>query len=578
MSTAQTMLPLDFDPATPTAARPAGPGIRTLRPYQTDTLTKIAAAQARGVMQQLVVLPTGAGKTIVFAKLIADLPATARALVLAHRDELVQQAVAKIRMVAGSGLDIGIVKARQNDAGARIVVGSVQTLSRQGRTEQLGAFDLVIVDEAHHAVAETYVRVLDTLGCLDDGGPLTVGFTATAARTDKLALGQVWKEITAKRGIVQLMAEGYLTDVHGQQIGSDFDMGNLRTRAGDYTDGSIEAELERTDAYRAAVRAWQQYAAGRLTVAFTPTIAAAQQLAAEFSAAGVPAEAVWGTMPMDGPGGRRDVLARLERGELRVVPNCAVLTEGWDCQPVSCALMLRPTKSEPFFIQMVGRILRPFTGKILGPDGRLTRFEKDDALVLDVTGQAEVLGLATLATLAGLKPGQVKGGQSLLDAAEEAEQRERRDVAIGAERTRRVELLRRNKLHWLDVADCWTLTAGADQVMILVPAAADPMADDWQVWRAVKGMTPVRESEATLSLDYARGVGEEVARLYADGILSRSDAAWRKRPASDAQRDRLTRLKLWEDGMKRGAASDKITGYYAALDIKRLRQAAPAAR
>ena len=458
------MLPLEFDPP-PTAT---GPPAIAPRPYQAEALDKIAAAYRRGVTRQLAVLPTGTGKTVCFAHLIHR--RAGRALVLAHRDELIQQAAGKLAEVSGDRLGIGIVKAKQNNAGARTVVASVQTLQRPGRVEQLGRFDTVIVDEAHHSVADTYLDILDRLGCMDAGGPLTVGWTATAQRTDKLRLGEVWQEITVQRGILQMIAEGYLVDPHGQQIGSDFDLGNLKTRAGDYTDGSIGDELERSDALDAVVRAYREYAFGdgypdgRLAVGFTPTIATAHALADAFAAEGIPAEAVDGTMPTEQ---RRAVLARLHAGEIRVVANCNVLTEGWDEPAVSCALMLRPTKSAPFFTQMVGRILRKFTGRVGG-----RRYEKTDALLLDVAGAAD-LGLATLATLAGLKPGAVKPGDSLMEAAEQLDEEEQRRFAIGAARTRQIDLLRRSERRWLDVDDSWVLPVGGGQVMILVPAGPD---------------------------------------------------------------------------------------------------------
>jgi superfamily II DNA or RNA helicase len=562
------MLPLEMPPDGEPASGSAP--LVSLRPYQSAALDAIDSKHRAGVTRQLAVLPTGTGKTVCFAHLIHR--RAGRALVLAHRDELIQQAVDKLTMVTGNPLGIGIVKAKQNDTGAQVVVGSVQTLQRPGRVEQLGWFDTVIVDEAHHSVAATYLDILTRLGCMDDGGPLTVGWTATAQRTDKIGLGNVWQEITVRRGILQMIAEGYLVDVRGQQIGSDFDLANLRTKAGDYTDGSIGDELERSDALRAVVRAYRQYAYddanphGRLAVGFTPTIATAHALAAEFTAAGIPAEAVDGTMRTED---RRAVLARLHAGETRVVANCAVLTEGWDEPAVSCALMCRPTKSPPFFTQMVGRVLRPFTGRVAGE-----RYEKTDALVLDVAGAAD-LGLATLATLAGLKPGSVKPGDSLLDAAEQLGEEERRAVAIGAIRTRQVDLLRRSERHWLDVGDSWVLPVGGGDVMILVPAAG-PLDDAWEVWRTAKGGQPARESAATLTLDWARGVGEEIARteVRADGgDLSRSDAAWRKRRASDAQLAQLERARIEiPKGLTRGAASDLLTAKYAGRDIARIRR------
>jgi hypothetical protein len=222
--------------------------------------------------------------------------------------------------------------------------------------------------------------------------------------------------------------------------------------------------------------------------------------------------------------------------------------------------MLRPTKSAPFFVQMAGRVLRPFVGK-------------DDAIILDLAGSAAESGLATIADLAGMPPGSVKKGQSLLDAAEESAALEKRKIAVVAQRTRQIELLRRSELRWLDVEGAWVLPAGADQVMILMAVESD--GDAWEVWRSEdKGRSLHRESGKPLTLDWARGVGEEVARAQG-GVLSRTDASWRNRPPSDAQVSALERMGYAGRlaGIDRGAASDLMTAHYAAKNIRKLRKA-----
>jgi superfamily II DNA or RNA helicase len=522
-----------------------------LRPYQAQALDAIDAAEARGVRRQLVVIPTGGGKTVVFAHLVNRRPG--RALVLAHRDELISQAAGKLAQVGGS-LDIGVVKAQQDDYGARVVVASVQTLVQPSRLRRLGRFSTIIVDEAHHAVAETYMTILKGLGCFTSDGPLTIGFTATAGRSDKVGLGAAWQEITYQRGIIQMIAEGYLCDVKAIEIGSDFDLGNVQVRAGDYTDSSLGAELERSEALQAAAKAYKRYAPQRRGVAFTPTIATAHALAEAIRSEGIAAEAVDGKMHIDD---RRAVLRRLHSGKTQVVANAQVLVEGWDEPAVSCALMLRPTKSAPAFTQMAGRILRPFVGK-------------DDALLLDVVGSAQN-GLCTIAELAGLPPGSVKPGKSLLEADEEHTASEAHKIAVAAQRTRHIELLRRSDLRWLEAEGGWVLPAGSDQVMLLVPAGEET----WNVWRSVKGVAPVLESGKPLALDWARGVGEEVARAHG-GVLAHAHARWRSKPPSDAQVRALERIGYRDKlkGITRGGAADLMTAHYAARDIRRLRKAA----
>ena len=416
----------------------------------------------------------------------------------------------------------------------------------------------VVAHNCHHAVADTYMTVLRALGCLRPGGPLTVGFTATAGRGDGVGLGAVWQEITYQRGIIQMIAEGFLCDVRAIAIDSDFDLGNAQVRAGDYTDSSLGAELERSGALDAAVMAYRQHAVDRQGVAFTPTIASAHELARMLTAAGIPSEAVDGKMHIDQ---RRAILRRLHTGDVQVVPNAQVLCEGWDEPAVSCAVMLRPTKSAPAFCQMAGRVLRPFIGTVGGRS-----YVKEDALILDVAGSAS-LGLCTIADLAGLPPGSVKPGKSLLEADEEHAAAEEHRAAVAAIRSRHLELLRRSDLRWLEAGGGWVLPAGSDQTMLLVPAGEET----WHVWRATKGRAPVLESGKPLTLDWARGVGEEVARAQG-GVLAQASAGWRSRPPSGPQIAALTRIGYADKlrGITRGGAADLMTAHYAARDIRRL--------
>jgi hypothetical protein len=214
--------------------------------------------------------------------------------------------------------------------------------------------------------------------------------------------------------------------------------------------------------------------------------------------------------------------------------------------------------------QMAGRVLRPFIGTVGGRP-----YFKEDALILDVAGSAQ-LGLCTIADLAGKPPGSVKPGKSLLEADEEQAATEQRKIAVAAQKTRHVELLRRSDLRWLEAEGGWVLPAGAEQTMILVPAGDEA----WDVWRATKGQIPVRESGKPLTLDWARGVGEEVARAQG-GVLARANAGWRSRPPSDAQVGALERMGYGDKlkGITRGGAADLMTAHYAAKDIRKLRKA-----
>lgn len=518
-----------------------------LRHYQRDALTACDDAERRGVRRQLVVLPTGAGKTITFAHGIAQ--RGGRALVLAHRDELITQAADKIGQVA-PGLGIGVVKAEADDYDAQVVVASVQTLCRPERLDRIGRdFTTIVVDEAHHAAASTYRAVLDSLGSFRADGPLTLGFTATAGRSDGVGLGHVWEQITYQRGILQMIAEGYLCDVSALAITSDVDFGNVGTRGGDFMDSDLGAEMERSGAIEAAAVAYAQYAADRRGIAFTATVDNAKKLAARLRAHGITAESVDGTMSRTD---RRDILDRLHSGVTQVVTNCAVLTEGFDEPAVSTILMCRPTKSAALFTQMVGRALRPYPGK-------------ENALVLDVAGASSV-GLATIADLAGLPPGEVGDGETLTEAYERIE-RAKRGPALRSISARQVDLFKRSALRWLIIDTAFILPAGKSSTIYLIPAGGNL----WDVYRHPRNGSAVRE-HTQLSFDLAMGVGEEIARANG-GTLSLSDARWRERAPSDAQKGALVRMgygdKIGQIPTS-GQASDLMARHIAAGTVRTL--------
>ncbi|HEX8026064.1 MAG TPA: helicase-related protein, partial [Candidatus Limnocylindrales bacterium] len=392
-----------------------------------------------------------------------------------------------------------------------------------------------------------------------DGGPLTVGFTATAGRGDGIGLGHVWEEIVYQRGILQMIAEGYLVDVRALSITSDVDLGGVKVRGGDYSDGDLGAAIEDSEAIPAAAVAYAKYAGDRRGVAFTPTVATSKALAEELNRVGIVAEHLDGTIPR---AERKAILGRLHTGETQVVTNCMVLTEGFDEPAVSCVLMLRPTKSTGLFTQMVGRALRPHP-----PSG------KTDALVLDLAG-ASASGLATLADLAGLPPGSVDDGQSLTEAVEEIEEEsaaaERRRGVVRSLKAEMVNLFERSNLRWLAIETAHMLPAGKGLNVYLVPVG-DPLDDRWDVYEHRRRQQPTRVYSG-LNGSLAFGVGEEVARS-AGGVIARADAYWRKAPPSEAQLRTLRNAGLGAvlgQVHTKGQAADLLDVTFAGQAVRRL--------
>lgn len=510
------------------------PSTITLRDYQHEAVEAILAAPAQGWNRVLAAMPTGAGKTVVFASVIQRRPG--RALVLAHRDELITQAADKIRMVM-PGADVGIVKAQRNESDAAIVVASVQSLSVK-RLATLGRFETVVVDECHHAPASSYGRILTALGAFEDDAPLTLGVTATPERGDRLALGRVFQKIVFRRSLVWMIAKGYLSDVRAVQVHLKADFDALQVRKGDYIDSEVSDMLSEAHAPEMAARAYLEHAAGRRALIFTPTVALAYEMAEEFRRQGIPAEGLDGDTD---PNERRAILARLRSGETAVVANAAVLTEGYDEPAVDTIIMAKPTRSRGSYIQMVGRGLRLFPGK-------------HGALIIDLVGSTTHHDLVTSATLLGLDP--KPRGLSLMQSANQRASfgQEVRDE-LGELVTVKVELFR--KLTWVQLADNrWTLSVPDGRIDLAGSEAG------WNVVRYPKGQ-PRKLLAEGVSLEWAQGIAEEEVRSEGAEWLTDPEAPWRKRPAKPKQVAILTRKGLWTPGMTAGEASDALTRIFA---------------
>ena len=353
-----------------------------LRNYQFEAIDAVRKHWANESTPAAVVLPTGAGKTIVFSSLAQQLEAEGkRVVILMHREELVQQTVAKLKAVGCQS--VGIVKAERNETWARIVVATVQTLYSERRLRMIGGVDAVIYDEMHHSASKRNRKLLTDLGVFD-GRSVAVGFTATFTRTDKSKLADDWT-VVMERDAVWAIEHGFLTDVVAHSIRvSGLDTTKVKTKAGgDYADGDLGRAVEESSAATVIPQAWRKYADGRPTILFAPTISSAQQLTDGLNAAGIRSETVFGHTPTHE---RNAAYDRIRNGHTQVLSSVGVLTEGFDIPAISCAIMARPTKSKGLWQQMAGRALRLFPGK-------------DTAILLDIVGDVENHSLASITDL-----------------------------------------------------------------------------------------------------------------------------------------------------------------------------------
>ena len=325
-----------------------------LRPYQEEARTAIHTEWDEGRRRTLLVLPTGTGKTIVFAKITEDVVREGgRVLILAHRGELLDQAADKIKK--STGLNSAVEKAEDSCIGSwfRVVVGSVQTMCREKRLAQFAPdfFDAIIIDEAHHSLSDTYQRVLEHFSAAK-----VLGVTATPDRGDMKNLGEYFDSLAFEYTLPRAIREGYLCKIQAQTIPLRLDISQVGTSAGDFKVGEIGTAL---DPYLEQIaQEMKQYCQGRKTVVFLPLIATSQKFCQLLKNQGFRAAEVNGNS-VD----RSEILADFAAGKYDVLCNSMLLTEGWDCPSVDCIVVLRPTKVRSLYCQMVGRGTRIAPGK-----------------------------------------------------------------------------------------------------------------------------------------------------------------------------------------------------------------------
>ena len=325
-----------------------------LRPYQQQARDCIHAEWENGHTRTLLVLPTGTGKTIVFASVAADqVRAGDRVLILAHRGELLEQAADKLQR--STGLVSAVEKAESTclDSWFRVVVGSVQTLQRTARLERFphDYFSTIIIDEAHHAITDGYRRILDYFDRAK-----VLGVTATPDRGDMRNLGEVFDSLAFEYKLTDAIKEGYLCRIMAQTIPLKLDITSVTMSGGDYAVGDLGTAL---DPYLEQIAAeMAQRCTDRKTVVVLPLIKTSQKFRDLLNANGFRAAEVNGQSA-----DRKQVLADFEADKYNVLCNSMLLTEGWDCPSVDCVVVLRPTKVRSLYSQMVGRGTRLSPGK-----------------------------------------------------------------------------------------------------------------------------------------------------------------------------------------------------------------------
>lgn len=347
-------------------ARRITPLIRhELRDYQSAAVDRVAESLAN---RPILVAPTGAGKTVMAVALVERLAVPT--LWLAHRKELITQAAEQL---AGYGLTTGVIMPGfPRFPLAQVQVASVATMIR--RLDDRPHACLIVIDECHHATADSYRQILNSY-C----SAAVVGLTATPFRLDGQGLGDLFGQIVVSAWTDELCDAGVLHRPRVYSTLSPPDLRGVKVERGDYNTRQLEGRVNTADQNADVVRMWKRHAGGRRTVCFAVDIEHSQAIVAAFKASGIAAEHLDGNCT---PRERDAILARLRSGKTMIVSNCMVLTEGWDLPALQCAIIARPTASLNLHFQMIGRIMRACPGK-------------DGAIVLDHAGNHHVHGLVT---------------------------------------------------------------------------------------------------------------------------------------------------------------------------------------
>ena len=458
-----------------------------MRPYQDAAIAGAFEAWKEND-SALIVLPTGLGKTVVFSEIVRRFQPT-RAMVVAHREELIFQAADKIKKVTGleGGIEMGEYTAGFFGDMPPYVVSTIQTQTAGGdgggrMTKFLPAdFGLVVIDEAHHATASTYRRVIDYYR--QNPKCKILGVTATPDRADEEALGQVFDTVAYEYQILDAINQGWLVPVQQQMVTVEtMDFSNIRTTAGDLNQGELAEVMEEEDNLQRVAVPTVEICGERRAIVFAATVKQAERLA-EIMNRYRPDKAAWISGKTDKED-RRKILADFKTGKIQYVVNVGVLTEGFDDSGVEVIVMARPTKSRALYAQMAGRGTRPhdsiahLLGDIETDAGRCAMIRdsaKPACLIVDFCGNA---GRHKLVTSADILGGNIsddvveaaireakKSGQPLDMAEEIKKQQKLADERRREEAARRAALQARSNFMLTDIDpfNAWDITPAKER-------------------------------------------------------------------------------------------------------------------
>lgn len=351
-----------------------------LRPYQEEAIHAVESALSRGIRRQLIQLPTGCGKTVVFCSVLSQM--NLPCMVIAHRQELLSQA--KETALKWKSTQNPKIYGEEPVSDSSMLISSIQLATQPKRLEFLKQFSpkVIIFDEAHHAPAPSYGKLLEELS-FDSNGILLLGVTATPTRLDGLGMHNSFQELVYSKTIIDMIELGYLCPFKAELVQTGVDASSLdeglakayhqkqiltdmydhgeRKENDDFNEKKLASVLDTDKRNSLIVKAYMEKCQDRKhTIAFCINVQHSINLAAKFKELGVPALASYGSLSTED---RKENLDRFRNGEIKVLTNCNLYTEGFDFPPIDCILMTRPTKSKALYTQSIGRGTRKYPGK-----------------------------------------------------------------------------------------------------------------------------------------------------------------------------------------------------------------------
>jgi len=544
-----------------------------LRPYQEECVRLVLEAHQKDKQgSEFLVLATGAGKTVIFSYIGHELYKRHKmnVLIIAHRDELLEQAASKYRMIDPTAI-IGKVGSGTHEYGCQVTVASVQTISRPEHLKRLQehTYGLVIVDEAHHMAARGYQEVLKILP-----GAFKLGVTATPDRLDKKDITNGKKPLF-QAGIIDLVKQGYLCDFKAIACQTHISLDNVKSSMGDFNEGELDLAVNTPARNNLIVQKYREHTDGKRAVAFCVTVKHAETLCEAFNESSIPSAIIEGNTPLEE---RKQIYHDFETGKLKVLTNVMVLTEGWDSPRCEVAIMARPTQSRSLYVQQFGRILRNAPGK-------------SHATLIDVTDNC----LNHRLMPQNLKKAIVKhinDDETLLEALEreknESEERQEQVRKLKEKRLKDIHIDLFETLEWQETPNGIFVLEVAHQKhkIALAPSRSNPELYYVLFKRAPYNRSTDQATNLTEGnpqpLDWAQSIAEKEARKI---LADPKAASWMDKVHPNPKRfDLITesqkKMMDWKkipytDEMTKGEASDLIQSY---MDRKEKEKAAKEAR